>query len=428
MMSNVAIYILLAMMVALFIWPTRMITITAVAALLTVMTSGASAPEMLQRVAPNFATVLMVMSATQLAVKRIFQGGAGEHLSVAIAKVAAHAWFRRIPAGILLPAVFIPASMVLASLLHNITAIAALTPLALAVASRYGVNPGVMLSGMVIASNLGGASMAFGDTPAIIQRENWGFTPGQFAAAMLPRNLAILTALTATASFATWFPSRRQRTDWGEMLRRLKTRDDLARDARFRVGDHRLQAIAGAAVLAAFIGLQFVLPHQALVLACTALLVLVLLTPERHRTEALTVLGIEPIVVIGSLFVVAAGVEHTRWVGVLTAHLAGNSNLGVIETVAYVLTAGISADGAAAMLAPLVHQASSGSMSSAWQLASGICAGSSVFLTSASAGPIMYAIARLSGFTLTFRAYARFGLPFSLLMMLMYVLFNRVFA
>lgn len=67
-------------------------------------------------------------------------------------------------------------------------------------------------------------------------------------------------------------------------------------------------------------------------------------------------------------------------------------------------------------------------MFSAWQLASGICAGSSVFLTSASAGPILYAISRLSGFDLTFRAYARFGLPFSLLMMAMYIWLNKVFA
>jgi len=100
----------------------------------------------------------------------------------------------------------------------------------------------------------------------------------------------------------------------------------------------------------------------------------------------------------------------------------------VIEAIAYILTAGISADGSAAMLAPLVHRISGGTMFSAWQLASGICAGSSVFLTSASAGPILYAISRLSGFDLTFRAYARFGLPFSLLMMAMYIWLNKVFA
>lgn len=427
-MSNLAIYILLAMMAALLTWPTRMMTITSVAALFTLMVSGASAPETIQRVAPNFATVLMVMSATQLAVKRILQGGAGEHISVVIAKLAAHAWFRRIPASILLPVLFVPASMLLAGVLHNITAIAVLTPLALAVCTRYGVHPGVMLSAMLISSNLGGASMAFGDTPAIIQREHWGFTPAQFAVAMLPRNLVIQVALTCATCFATWFPARTRTTDWREMLGRLKTRDELVRDACFRVGTQRRQAIAGVVVLAAFIGLQFVFPHQTLVLACAALLVLVLLTPERHRTEALTVLGLEPIIVIGSLFVVAAAVSHTPWVLNFNAYLAHKSTPGLIEAVAYVLTAGISADGAAAMLAPLVHQTTGGSMISAWQLASGICAGSSVFLTSASAGPILYAISRLSGFTLTFRAYARFGLPFSILMVAMYLLLNRVFA
>ena len=427
-MLNMTIYILMVMMVALLLWPTRMMSITALAALLTLMISGASAPEILQHIAPNLATVLLVMSVTQLAVKRILQGGAGEHISVFLAKVAAHPWFRHVPAAILLPAVFVPASMLVASILHNITAIAVLVPLALAVCSRYGVYPGIMLSAMLISSNLGGASMAFGDTPAIIQRGIWGFTPAQFAAAMLPRNFAVLIALTATACFATWFPVRAKLTDWQEMLRRLKTRDELARDAQFRIVTRRHQALAGAGVLAAFIGLQFVFPHQTLVLACTALLVLLLLTPERHQTEALTVLGLEPIIVIGSLFIVAGGVEHTPWVQHFTDNLARQSGPGVIEVIAYLLTAGISADGSAAMLAPLVHQISGGSMFSAWQLASGICAGSSVFLTSASAGPILYAVSRLSGFDLTFRAYARFGLPFSLLMMAMYILLNRVFA
>src|SRR6266849_5130613 len=199
MISNLPIYILFLMMAALLYWPSKMMTITSVAALLALISSGVSAPEILQHVGPNFATVLMVMTATQLAVRRILQAGAGEHISVALARGAAHQWFRQVPASILLPLVFVPASMLLASVLHNITSIAVLTPLALAVCVHYEVNPGVMLSAMLIGSNLGGASMAFGDTPAIIQREQWGFTPAQFAAAMLPRNILVLAALTAAA-------------------------------------------------------------------------------------------------------------------------------------------------------------------------------------------------------------------------------------
>ena len=76
------------------------------------------------------------------------------------------------------------------------------------------------------------------------------------------------------------------------------------------------------------------------------------MTPERNRTDALTVLGLEPIIVIGSLFVVAGAVEHTPWVQHFTHYLAQSSEPGVIEAVAYLLTAGISADGSAAMLAP----------------------------------------------------------------------------
>ena len=52
------------------------------------------------------------------------------------------------------------------------------------------------------------------------------------------------------------------------------------------------------------------------------------------------------------------------------------------------MTLGISADGAAAALVHPLHAWTNGSLLTAWKLAAGICAGSSVFLTSASAGPI----------------------------------------
>lgn len=90
MMENLPILVLVTMVSALLVWPTRMMTVTATAALVTLILSGNSAPELLRRIAPNLLTVLVVMSATQLAVKRILQGGAGGRISVAIATLAAH--------------------------------------------------------------------------------------------------------------------------------------------------------------------------------------------------------------------------------------------------------------------------------------------------------------------------------------------------
>jgi Na+/H+ antiporter NhaD/arsenite permease-like protein len=107
---------------------------------------------------------------------------------------------------------------------------------------------------------------------------------------------------------------------------------------------------------------------------------LILCTPKEKRVEAYTTLGLEVIVVIFSIFIVAKAVEHTPLVHHMAEFLKAHQDNGAIELVAYLLTAGISADGAAATLAPVVHRLTEGSMFSAWQLACGICAGSSTLL------------------------------------------------
>lgn len=426
-MDNLPIIVLLVMIGALLVTRTKMATACPLAALIVLVLLGFKAQEVITRVAPNILTVLVVMTTTQLAIRSILNGGAGERITVAVAKFAAHRWLRRIPATVLIPAVFVPSAMLLAMAAHNIPAILMLTPLALTLTTRYGVKPAVTLSAMLIASNLGGASMAWGDTPAIIQREQWGFSPALFASAMLPRNLAILAVLTSVASFVTWLPGRHLKTDWLDTLERLKARDYVVNTSRFGAMDRR-QLLIGVIALIAFIGAQFAFPKHSLVVGAAVLAGQILLASDDRRLAAYTTLGIDAIIVICSLFVVAGAVETTPFVHGLAEHLKNHQATGAIEITAYLLTAGISADGAAATLAPLVHDLSGGSMLSAWQLACGICAGSSTLLIAASAGPIINSVSRNSGHELTFRDYMRFGLPFSLLMMVFYLVFNMLAA
>jgi Na+/H+ antiporter NhaD/arsenite permease-like protein len=415
------------MIVALLVTRARMATVCPLAALTVLIVLGFKAPEIVAHAAPNIATVFVVMTTTQLAIRGILNGGAGEHITVVVAKLAAHRWLRRVPASVLLPGLFVPGAMLLAMVAHNIPAILMLTPLALTLSERYGVKPAVTLSAMLIASNLGGASMAWGDTPAIIQREQWGFSPALFASAMLPRNLAILTLLTGVACLVTWFPKRRLKTDWSDTLERLKARDYVINSGRFGAMDRR-EFVLGVTALVVFIGAQFAFPRHSLVVGAAVLAAQILFTPDEQRLAAYTTLGLDAIIVICSLFVIAGAVETTPLVHYLAEHLKDHQANGAIEITAYFLTSGISADGAAATLAPLVHNLSGGSMLSAWQLACGICAGSSTLLIAASAGPIINSVSRNSGHELTFRDYMRFGLPFSLLMMVFYLAFNMLAA
>jgi Na+/H+ antiporter NhaD/arsenite permease-like protein len=425
-MENLAILVLALMIGALLFTRAGMLTVCPLAALAILVLSGTAAgKQYLEHAAPSIATVFVVMSATQIAIHRILKGGAGDRISVAIASVAAHPWLRRVPASVLLPCIFVPAAMLLAMFLHNITAILVLTPLAVTLCMRYQVRPEAMLSAMLISSNLGGASMAFGDTPAILQREAWGFTPATFAAAMLPRNLVVLVILTAVSAAVTWWPVREAKTNWFETLRRLRARDDIAAQTQYN-GVHKRDALIGWVALTVFIGLQFLFPKDALVVGCLVLAGLVLLTREERRLDAYTSLGLEAIVVILSLFIVAASVEATPAVQALRHWLETHRGVGPIETVAYLLTTGISADGSAATLVRVVHDSNQGTMFSAWQLACGICAGSSTLLTAASAGPIINSVSRSAGHELTFKAYSRFGLPFSALMMGLYLMMNFI--
>jgi len=421
--QNWPIIVLLGMIVMLLITHRGgMITPTAIAALVVLLLSGENGAELLARIAPSIGTVLIVMGCCQLAVRLILQAGFGEHIASHIARLAAHRWFAHLPASILLPIIFVPASMLMAALLHNITAISVLTPLALLLCQIYRVNPMPVLSAMLIGSNLGGASAAWGDTPAILQRMLWGFSPYTFSAAMVPRNLIVLILLTTMTAFWCWLPHRKEQHSWLDVYQRLKASDDLKRARPYCADDKRL-GLVGLAVLLAFLVAQFMFPKHAMVSGALCFATLLLYIPREKHTDALTVLGLDAILVIVSLFIVAGAVESTPLAHHI-AELLKQHSTGTIEVIAYGLTSAISADGSAAMLAPIVHKVSNGGMLAAWQLAAGICAGSSMLLTSASAGPIINSISKENGNELTFRAYASFGIPFSLIMLVTYLILN----
>ena len=421
-MANWPIVLLAVMITVLLTTRTRMPSVCAIGALSVLVLSGRG-EELISKAAPNAVLVLVVMSAVQLAVGMVLEAGATEWASVAIARATASRSLRGIPAPVLLPLLFVPLTAISAAFLHNITSILLLAPLAIAVYGSYRVSPMPTLCAMLSASNLGGASTSFGDTPAIVMRGVWGFGPATFAGAMLPRNLIILALLTALATLMTWWPERANGTGPRDTMERLRRRDGAERDRRYRPVQWREMGI-GLGSLAVFLLLQFLLPQHSLVIGSALLAGLLLLRHDARRVDGLVVLGLEAIIVIVSIFVVASTVELTPAVAQLVAYLRQHPGGGLVEMIAFGLTSGVSADGAAATLAPIVHTACDGSLLGALQLQSGICAGSSALLTAASAGPVLNAVSKASGCEVTFRGYAKFGVPFALLMLAVYVLYN----
>lgn len=417
--NNIPLFMVALMVGALLIQPKiGMARAALVAAFISLACNPASIPTVLALASKQIFTVIVVMSATTLPVIFILEDGIGEKISAAIVRLFAHRYLRRVPSSVLLPVIFLPISMVIAMWLHNIPAIGVLAPLAIVLAKRFSAPITPVLAGMLVASNLGGASFAAGDTPAILQRQAFGFDVATFSSAMVPRNLVVLFTLVVVVTIWSWWPTRHKNTGWMELYDRLMARDTFDVHSCV-VPNINFLRIAAFTALAAIFGSQF-FSTTATLLVSLAIMITFLATSKRFMISAF-ILGQETIIAIVGLFVLAVSVEQTPMMHTLVQQMMNNS-VGGVELAAFFVTAAISADGAAAMLTQLVHTQANGAYSAAWSLASGICAGSSMLLTSASAGPILMEVAHRNNVELSFRDYAKFGVPFSTAMISIYLL------
>jgi Na+/H+ antiporter NhaD/arsenite permease-like protein len=374
------------------------------------------------KVGPSLLGVLIMMSAVQLAVSMIMDERGADWLGDVLGAPLRSARLSNVPASVLVPGMLMPLAMVSAAMIHNIPAVALLAPITFSLCQRIGIPWVPALVGLIPASNLGGASAAWGDTPAIIQRQIWGFDVSTFALNMLPRNLVILSILIVVVAGWSYCLDRRTGNRWKQEHERLRLRDQiLAR--RIRSAGATCDQFLGAGGLFGLFVAQMLSPTYALAVSMAILATLLAFRTGGDFLRSTFVLGEEAVLAIAALFTISAAIEHSPLLTVIAEKLLANRNGGV-EAVAFFVTSLISADGAAAMLAPVVHAKHDGSLQAAWALASGICAGSTALLTSASAGPILMEAAKRSGAPFSFRTYAAFGIPFSLIMLGSYLLLS----
>lgn len=411
---------LLGLVAVLLIFPRIGLAKPAViAALLALASSPGHVGAIIGKVGPSLLGVLVMMSAVQLAVVMAMDERGGDWLGSVLARPLHAAQLMNVPASILVPVMLMPLAMACAAAIHNIPAVALLAPIAFNLCQRLGIPWVPSLVGLIPASNLGGASAAWGDTPAILQRQIWGFDVSTFATNMLPRNLVILGMLMAAAAAWSYWADRRTGNRWNQEHERLRLRDQmLVRRAR-RSSATTDQYLGGGGLIGLFCA-QMLPPAYALAVSMAILAALLAFRSTGDFVRSTFVLGDEAVLAIAALFTISAVIEHSPVLATIAETMLTNRNGGV-EIVAFLVTSLISADGAATMLAPVVHAKHDGSLDAAWSLASGICAGSTALLTSASAGPILIEAAKRSGAPMSFRTYAVFGVPFSIIMLLSYL-------
>lgn len=394
---------------------------------------GTSAGEILRIGFGHFSAIAILFTAVAIPAHMIdrslgFQwfaaraGGALGHVTLHYSKLA-------LPS--MITAVLIT-TYVLAAFLHNVTSILIMAPIVIRLCMKYGIQSRWILSGTLVASNLGGFTTRWGDTPNIVEAQTFGLTNHDFTFQVLPANLVVLLFLIFVVIMLTRRSSVSDSTPSDSMHRDLSLAlkaSEYAREMIDMVVDKRL-LILGLAVLAGFIVLQAAFPGFQIAIGAATICLAILLERKKERLGTLKSLGYDVYLIFAAVFVLAACVEHS-WIGMVLQKVIQGTHaapwaIALTGTLGTISTEAASwATVAAARIFPL-----DSSHTAAWALGSGICAGSSAIVTAASAGIILCEESRKfqdPKHEITFRNYLVFGLPIALFMLLFYICYFSIF-
>lgn len=196
-------------------------------------------------------------------------------------------------------------------------------------------------------------------------------------------------------------------------------------DQRFPLGVLVIVTFGVTALLIAVLGPLF-LPLYEVPLSALGIIVALLGTPNTKRTKTLYALGIETYFTLISIFVLAQVFGHSS-IGIgklIEGFLQTNtSSIYPVLALSYLGTLSTEAASWATATSPLVFNLFPTHLG-AWALGAGIAAGSSSLITAASAGIILahQTSTYEKDSRVDFATYIKFGLPFSLFMLLFYAI------
>lgn len=313
----------------------------------------------------------------------------------------------------------------LAAVAHNTTAILVMTPIAIQLCSPFRIPTRFVLCGMLVASNLGGFSTGWGDTPNLIQGRVWSLDNAAFIREILPLNLCVLAVLCVIVAYLTQRHARISGTGLAGMSDEQVVVRSVGMEQYFSsytVIDRRL-LVTGLVSLGAFITLQVLFPPYQVMIGVATIAATVALERPAHRLSTLQSLGFECYIVFAAVFTLSGAVEHS-WIGHTLQGMVAKANAApwMIVLTGYLGTSSTEAASWAAAVAPAIHQLDP-SHTTAWSLGAGICAGSSSLITAASAGIILATESnrfKSGDHQITFRTYLPFGIGFSVFMTVFY--------
>lgn len=382
---------------------------------------GKSAPEILQKSFSEFASVAIIFTAIAIPAHQLQRSNlfrlAGAQLGHAVGNLGIRFPNARIT---VLVGLALTMTWGAAALLHNVTAMLVMVPIIIAICVSYQLPSRWVLCGALIASNLGGFSTAWGDTPNIIESHVWGLSHAAFFKEILPINLVVLTGLIIAIVALTQRELRRQ----GVKSTIEQTAWEIAgfkAEGREFTLDRRL-IFVGLTAMTGFIVVQFLSRELEIAAGAAAIVYAVVGDRKANRLDSLQSLGLDVYMTLIAVFVIANSISHSVLGSVLQSLIArADAAPWAIVVSSYLGTGLTEAASWASAAAPLTHELNP-SHSAAWALGAGICAGSSSLLTAASAGIILWTESRrFKGHAVTFGSYLPFGLSASFAMLVFYI-------
>jgi Na+/H+ antiporter NhaD/arsenite permease-like protein len=310
---------------------------------------------------------------------------------------------------------------VTSAFIDNVTTVVLITPIAFFIAQRLRISPIPLLISEILASNIGGTATLIGDPPNLIIGSRLGKDFGDFLVNTTP---AAIASLVAYLLFARWL----FRAEFAKAPARLSATDieALVKEER-RIEDPRLMRIGVGVLVLTIVGFLVARPlglEGATVALAGAVLLMILAKEDVHdilRTVEWSTLFffIGLFIVVGA--VVKAGLirdlatnalvltgGRTDVAAFLVLWMSGVLS-AVVDNIPYTITMVPLVDqlGHSVNIEPLI-----------WALSLGANLGGNATVIGASANVVVSSMSETRGHPITFRAYLGYGVPATLLTMI----------
>lgn len=383
--------------------------------------TGLEAPILIKEAFADFSQVAILFTAVAVPAHILQNSSVLDYLGMYIGERIGKLSSWGISPSLLVISISMIITYVMAALFHNTTSILVSSAVILVLCRSYGIPALPVLGGALVASNLGGFSTRWGDTPNIIEAHTWGLDYSIFTRQIMPVNMGLIIILIGfvylmVRRFA--LPKINGHQLIHSMIQFRARKRDLTVNKRLLTGGLLGLLIA---IVAPLFFHEWEIP-----LSIIAIIVAIVFEKRENYFNALYVLGIETYATLLAIFMIAKvmagssiGIQNILKDLLIQHHAA----VWLIIIISYFGTLFTEAASWASAAAPIVHGISS-SPKTAWALGAGICAGSSSLITAATAGIILLNETKGNEKEekMTFKQYLFTGLVFSSLMIGYYIL------